>query len=250
MPRPLEAIIWDVDGTLAETEELHRAAFNHAFAESGLDWWWSEGVYRELLKTTGGKERIATFQSLYQPGGLGSERIAGLHLRKTAIYKALVREGAAKPRPGVLRLLAQARLFGMKLAVASTTSAGNLETLLAASFGEDRPRFDAVICGDAVRAKKPSPDVYLAALEALGLSAASCIAVEDSGVGLAAARAAGVDCVVVPSRWTVGDDFSGALAVVDSLGDPDRPAVSLGGPPPSGPVVDLAQLAAWRSNRL
>ncbi len=206
------ALIFDVDGTLAETEELHRRAFNETFAAAGLGWHWSRADYARLLTTTGGKERIA--RHLAETGG-GAVDIPALHRDKTARYAALMAAGGLALRPGVADLVARARDAGWRLAVATTTSRPNVDALTGATFGPAADRvFDVLACGDEVAAKKPAPDVYLLALERLGLPAAACLALEDSRNGLLSARAAGIGCIVSPSAYTAGEDFSGALAVI------------------------------------
>lgn len=214
---PLQALIFDVDGTLAETEEAHRLAFNAAFAAAGTGWDWSRETYRRLLLVTGGKERMAAFAA-ETGAALAPERIAALHADKTARYAALVAGGAVALRPGVAALLEAARARGLRLAVATTTSRPNVEALCAAAFGRPAAAlFDALACGDEVARKKPAPDVWLLALERLGLPAETCLAFEDSAPGLASAKAAGLPVVVTSSLFTEGDDFAGADLVLRDL---------------------------------
>jgi HAD superfamily hydrolase (TIGR01509 family) len=216
-PEPPRALIFDVDGTLAETELAHLAAFNAAFAAAGLGWRWSEAEYARLLATTGGKERIARF---LREQGEDPEAypIAALHADKTERYAALVASGAVALRPGVAALLTEARARRVRLAVATTTAPANVEALVRATLGRAAGEvFEAVAAGDEVAAKKPAPDVYLLALVRLRLDAADCVAVEDSRNGLGAATAAGLLTVVCPSRFTRGEDFRGAGRVVATL---------------------------------
>jgi HAD superfamily hydrolase (TIGR01509 family) len=214
----LRGLIWDVDGTLAETEEAHRKAFNLAFAEAGLDWHWDEQTYARLLVVSGGKERIAHFQeSFLQTSMLDVERVAILHGRKTSYYAELISSGRITLRPGVQRMLEEAEQKGLKLGIATTTSVVNVHALLASTLGARTPHWQAMVCGDDVPRKKPAPDVYVAALAQLGLSARECLAIEDSENGLRAAVALGIPCLVTPSTYTRGQDFSGALAVVENL---------------------------------
>ncbi len=234
---PPEALIFDVDGTLAETEhEGHRPAFNEAFREAGLDWRWDEALYGELLAVTGGKERIRRYLERHRPGfrppaGVSlDELVTRLHRAKNAAFARRVRSGALGLRPGVARLLREARAAGVPLAIATTTSPENVEALLRHALGEDAPGwFAAVVAGDMVSAKKPSPEVYERAVEALGADPARCVAFEDSAHGVAAARGAGVPVVVTPSHYTRGERFEGALLVVEHLGEPERPGRVLGG---------------------
>lgn len=218
----LKAIIFDVDGTLAETEEAHRTAFNRAFAEAGLGWNWSETLYGELLKVTGGKERLAFF--IDSAGGLGmsptavSLLIAELHWRKTAIYSEVVAAGGIDLRPGVERLIETALLDGVRLAIATTTSRPNVDALITSTLGkEGLAAFEVIAAGDSVPRKKPAPDVFNAALASLALPPRDCIAVEDSENGLRAASAAGLVTLITPSRYSRGEDFTGAAAVAESL---------------------------------
>lgn len=213
----LRALIFDVDGTLAETEEAHRAAFNAAFAAAGLGWHWSMADYGRLLTTTGGKERMARWRR-ETGSGPSDAAIADLHRDKTALYAALLAGGGLQARPGVVELVAAARAAGLRLAVATTTSPGNVEALAQAIWGRAAGEvFDVIAAGDEVAAKKPAPDVYLLALERLGLTAGEALAFEDSRNGVLSARAAGLRVVATPSAYTAGEDFAGAEAVLADL---------------------------------
>ncbi|MDN4984873.1 HAD family hydrolase [Bradyrhizobium sp. WYCCWR 13022] len=219
--RNAAALIFDVDGTLAETEELHRRAFNHAFARRGLDWHWDRAVYRDLLRVTGGKERIRAFharQWIAPP--LSDADIAELHRIKTAHYAELIETGCCPLRPGVAELLPAAKARGQRLAIATTTSHGNIDALLSQALG---PRwaadFDAIVAGDDVRHKKPAADVYLEVLARLKLEAADCIAIEDSANGLIAASGAGIPVLITRSMYFQDDDFSAARVVLDDLSE-------------------------------
>jgi HAD superfamily hydrolase (TIGR01509 family) len=219
----IQALIFDVDGTLAETEEAHRAAFNRTFAAVGLDWDWTEELYRDLLRVAGGKERMAHYASRqgFTLPDAGDRSIATLHARKTATYNAIVRDGGVGLRPGVAELIAEARQAGLALAIATTTSLENVRSLVEVTLGGSlADHFDVVAAGDMVPAKKPAPDVYLLALAGLSVPAEQAVAFEDSAIGLAAARAAGIETIVAPSRYTKHDDFRGALAVVPDLTAP------------------------------
>ncbi|CAN1531906.1 COG0637 Predicted phosphatase/phosphohexomutase [Paracoccaceae bacterium] len=216
----LKALIFDVDGTICETEEIHRAAFNRAFAETGLNLFWTVEDYRRLLRTTGGKERMRRHRQdrgLAQPD---DEAIVRLHLLKTQYYVAALARGGIAPRPGVRELVSAARQNGLALAIATTTSPANVEGLVQAIWGQPAHQvFDVIAAGDEVAAKKPAPDVYLLALHRLGLPPDAANALEDSRNGLDSARAAGLRVVVTPSTYTATEDFSGADAVVASLAD-------------------------------
>ncbi|GAB4266145.1 MAG: HAD family hydrolase [Pararhodobacter sp.] len=204
----LRALIFDVDGTLSETEEVHRAAFNEAFAAAGLGWHWTQEDYAELLKTTGGKERIRRYMD---ERGIEGLDVRALHADKTARYTRMVAEGGLRLRPGIRALIALARDAGLRVAVATTTSRPNVEALCQSCFGAAAESvFDVLACGDEVAAKKPAPDVYLLALDRLGLPATDAIAFEDTPMGLASAKGAGLCCIVSPGVYSARDDFSGA----------------------------------------
>jgi beta-phosphoglucomutase-like phosphatase (HAD superfamily) len=235
----LRALIFDVDGTLADTErDGHRPAFNAAFREAGLDWEWGAALYGELLAVTGGKERILNYVNRHRPDFARlpdvAERVATLHKAKTRHYTALAASGAVPLRPGVARLLQEARAAGLRLAIATTTTPENVAALLVPALGPEAIGwFEVIGAGDVVPAKKPAPDIYLWVLERLGLPASACLAFEDSENGLRASLGAGLATVVTPcdyaqkdrrSRpeevllgYTRGQDFSGAAAILDSL---------------------------------
>ena len=247
----LQALIFDVDGTLAQTErDGHRVAFNRAFADAGLDWYWDEARYGELLAVTGGKERMLRHWRDVDPQAAAvpdaAARIAALQQAKTAHYLALVHGGAVRLRPGVARLLHEARAAGLRLAIATTTTPANVDALLRATLHPDAPGwFDCIGAGDVVPRKKPDPGIYHWVLERLGVDAAQCLAFEDSANGLRAARAAGLRTVVTRNDYTRDEDFTGAWADLDGLGEPgDEARGQVDGAPWRG-IVDLARLRAW-----
>jgi HAD superfamily hydrolase (TIGR01509 family) len=220
----LKALIFDVDGTLADTEGVHLDAFNHAFRQEGLDWHWSVDDYLRLLEVSGGRERLMHHWRSVNPdhrevdSGAVQDLVARLHEVKTAYYENAVNQGAVTLRPGVLALMSEARAQGLQLAIATTTSPVNIAALLRTSIGADwRSHFLAV--GDASNApvKKPHPQVYLKVLADMGHSAADCMAFEDSSNGLRAALAASLQTVITPNPFTAHHDFQGALRVVPDL---------------------------------
>ncbi|OIQ89150.1 phosphorylated carbohydrates phosphatase [mine drainage metagenome] len=221
----LEALIFDVDGTLAETEEAHRAAFNQAFAELDLPWRWDPPLYARLLAVSGGRERLRHYAETCDPQRAGPDcapLLAALHRRKTEIYTAMVRDNAVPFRPGVVALSLAARAAGLRLAVATTTSRANVLALFDGTGGDAHAWFETLACADDAPRKKPDPAVYRVALERLGLPPRSCLAIEDSANGVGAALAAGLPVVATRGAYTANDDLSGALAVF-----PDLAAVSL-----------------------
>lgn len=248
----IHALLFDVDGTIADTEEAHRASFNAAFDAAGLGWHWDPAEYRRLLKITGGKERIAAYletQPLKTPERRRlRERIPEIHADKTRRYGELVRAGAIPLRDGIARLIDEARAAACHLGIATTTTAANVDALLSATLGADAlDWFSVIACGDAVRAKKPAPDIYQLALQTLGMEADAAIAFEDSENGLRAARGAGLYTVVTPTFWSEGSDFADADLLLPRLGDPERPLLGEPGGQLRGAAwLTLAELAELR----
>ncbi len=244
----LKALIFDVDGTLAETEEAHRQSFNHAFAAYGLDWNWDRELYRKLLQITGGKERLAHYIDAWNPPGSAAarKRFPQIYEEASARYAVLVESGAAPARPGVGRLIREAHEWGVRLAIATTSLQESVIALLRAIVGEEGPSLFAVIAaGDAVANKKPAPDIYFLALEKLGCSPDCCVAIEDSTNGVLAARAAGLPVIACPSSYLRGDDFSRATTVLSDLGEPDRPFRHIAGRAFERDYADIGDLNSW-----
>lgn len=241
----LEALIFDVDGTLAETEELHRQSFNLTFQQFKLDWDWDPETYAKLLQTTGGKERMIRFVEDYAPEQRGVlNQLALLHKTKTRSYLDLLGRGALKLRPGIERLIYEAQDRDIKLAIATTSTPINVKALLRSTLGEDSPNWFAISAGDVVSRKKPSPDVYYDALEALDVGPGHAIAFEDSTNGLRAAQKAGINVVATPSLYLAEEDFTGARTVVSNLGEPDKPLRHIAGATFPKGYVDIDALQA------
>jgi HAD superfamily hydrolase (TIGR01509 family) len=220
----LRALIFDVDGTLADTESTHLAAFNHAFAEAGLGWHWDVPLYTRLLEVSGGKERIAHYWSQVNgdikaiDAGALADTVQRIHDLKTAAYERRVQQGEVPLRPGVLELIDSAHRAGLRLAIATTTSPVNIAALLRAAIGADwAQRFDVIEDASTAPRKKPHPQVYQQTLRRLGLPAAEALAFEDSANGLRAALGAGLATIVTPNAFTAQHDFAGALRVLDGL---------------------------------
>jgi HAD superfamily hydrolase (TIGR01509 family) len=226
---PPLALVLDCDGVLADTERYgHLAAFNQVFAEFGLPVRWSVAEYQEKVRIGGGKERMASLLTpefvaaagLTADPGKQQALVAAWHRRKTEIYAGLVASGAVPPRPGVARVVAEALADGWPVAVASTSAEISVRATLERAVGAGQARAVRVFAGDIVPHKKPAPDIYLLALDSLGMPAERVIVVEDSRNGLVAAAGAGLTCVITVNEFTAGEDFSEAALVLSSLGDP------------------------------
>jgi HAD superfamily hydrolase (TIGR01509 family) len=251
----IEALLWDVDGTLAETErDGHRVAFNRAFELLGLTWHWDQAYYGELLAVTGGRERLLFDMGRRAdapPGLLDREVLASkLHRAKNDVYADLVAHGTIGLRDGVRELMEECRSSGVPMAIATTTSRANVDALLLSQIGRSwNGWFGAVVCGEDVIRKKPDPEVYLQALHALAVAPGDAVAIEDSPPGVAAARAAGVPVVVTRSTYFADAQFPGAIATGPGLHQargwqPELP-VDLRASSPVG----LAHIATWHDGR-
>ncbi len=251
MSTPLRALLFDVDGTLADTEELHRLAFNEAFAEFGLDWFWDRLRYRELLAVAGGRARMRAWAASRTPDRTedpGFEALLGeVHRVKTRRYGELAASRGLPLRPGVARLIEEAAASGLALGIVTTTTAANVDVLLAPHFGQQwRERFATIVTGADVAATKPAPHLYVEALARLRLRPGAALAFEDSANGIRSARAADIDVIATPTWYSNAEPLPPTLATLPHLGDPDFP---LSNEFPGAPWVDVACLRAWHANR-
>ena len=231
----LKALLFDVDGTLSDTEQQgHLPAYNAAFEEIGLNWHWSEELYRkELLLLPGGRERIRHYLIKHKPrvdafvDELARDQLHWVNLvheAKSRWFRRRLEEGKVSLRPGVARLIEQAKREGLRLAVVTNASERSLKPFLHYALGADlAAQFDFIVSGEQVKRKKPAPDLYLRALERLQVRAEECLAIEDSGMGLCSAAAAGVPTLITANDDTLEHDFDAARAVVSNLGEPDEP---------------------------
>jgi HAD superfamily hydrolase (TIGR01509 family) len=237
----MKALIFDCDGVLVDTEkDGHRVAFNEAFKQAGLDAAWSVELYGELLKIAGGKERMTHyFETAGWPVGQTAETlIPELHKRKTAIFQVLISTGRLPLRPGINRIIDEARAAGVRLAVCTTSHKDSVNGVLDLMGASRKNAFEHVLAGDVVKKKKPNPEIYDLAKQRLGLKGGECVVIEDSRNGLLAATGAGMPCVITTSTYTTEEDFHEASLVVPELGDPPAVLVAL---------KDLKAIAAQRA---
>ncbi|HAN57181.1 MAG TPA: phosphatase [Betaproteobacteria bacterium] len=249
----LKALLFDVDGTLADTErDGHRVAFNAAFAEYGLDWHWDVDLYGQLLAVTGGKERmhyyVDRFRNDYAKPDDFTDLVAELHRAKTRHYTRMLQEGGIPMRTGVVRLLNEAREAGLRLAIATTTTPENVTALLRHSLADDtNDWFEVIAAGDIVPAKKPAADIYLWAMQQMQLTPGACFAFEDSENGLRSSRGAGLKTLITINDYTRSHAFPGAVAVLSDLGEPGHMPDVLVGNLADQPYVNLAAIRAWHA---
>lgn len=229
----LEAILFDCDGVLADTErDGHRPAFNKAFENNGIEDEWDVELYGKLLETGGGKERMtAHWNECGWPSAIPEdervEKVKQLHLEKTDIFMEMINQGAIPLRAGVLRLVDEAIENGVRLAVCSTSNEKAVNNIVQVLMGDERRSKFEIFAGDMVKAKKPAPDVYLMAVEEMGLDKNRCIVVEDTHIGKEAALAAGIKCIVTKSSYSADEDFTGASMIVDELGEDSETGVTI-----------------------
>ncbi|MGI8718039.1 MAG: HAD-IA family hydrolase [Lapillicoccus sp.] len=214
----LAAVIFDVDGTLVDSEQDgHWVASNSAFQDVGMPDRWTEEEYGTLLRVAGGRERLLHYLALRGRTGEDAGRlVTELHRRKTAWMRRLVDEDAVPPRPGAQRLVSELADAGLRLAIATTGQRAWVEPLIDRHFGLDT--FEQVVTGSEVTRLKPDPAAYRLVLRRLGLEPGACLAVEDSGNGVRAAVGAGIPCLAVTNVYTSKDDLSGAVLVTDGFG--------------------------------
>ncbi len=244
----LKAIIFDVDGTLADTEEVHRLAFNETFAKFGLDWHWSPELYISLLAISGGRRRIRAYADQHKndpavPTDL-DDFAKTLHRDKTQRYARMIVEGHVALRPGVWRLLQEARKQRLKLGVATSTAMSNVEVLLHQNLPAGwESWFDCMETCEVIGEQKPSPAIYQAVLKVLDVPAELTIAIEDTENGLRSATGAGLKTIITQHYFTQHHDFTNASLVVNNLGEADNPfELITGNPAYQQPCVDLQLL--------
>ncbi len=246
----LKALIFDVDGTLADTERNgHRVAFNLAFDDAGLGWHWSPELYGKLLAVTGGKERIRFYLEKFnleftKPDDFDGF-VASLHAAKTGFYTELMARGEIPLRPGVERLISDARKAGYRIAISTTTTPENVTALVTNTLGAAAlDWFEVIGAGDVVPSKKPAADIYDYVLKAMKLAPSEAIAFEDSRNGVLSSLAANLTTVITVNDYTAADDFSGAAIVLDQMGEPDAPFTLLAGDAHGQSYLNIALVEA------
>jgi HAD superfamily hydrolase (TIGR01509 family) len=248
----LEALIFDVDGTLVDTEELHRQAYNQTFLDFGFGWDWHADRYAELLSVSGGQARLARYIDLIDLPPAEKMRlrrlIPAIHKEKSKLYGQLAASNAARLRPGVVRLMNEAHGAGLRVGLVASSASTNVDMLVSGALGDElRKGVGAIVCGDMVTRKKPAPDIYELILTMLRVPAAGSVAFEDSANGLMAAKAVGIYTVVTPTRWTAAQSFADADLLLPSLGDLDRPLDAANAAKIGAPYLELATLEKLRS---
>ena len=243
----LKALIFDVDGTLANTEhDGHLRSFNETFKLFGLDWHWDSELYSDLLNVSGGKERLTHYIRHYNlrlEKGLSVNDIADIHNKKTEIFVNHVVNGEISLRIGVDRLIKEAIESDLRLSIATTTSLKNVEALMTSTLGESAlNRFEVIGAGDVVKSKKPAADIYQYVLDKMRLSCHECIAFEDSEIGFNSATSAGLKTVITLSEYNKKQIFEGALVVLDHLGDENQPFEIIKGNPTNHSFVSVGYL--------
>ena len=235
----LEALIFDVDGTLVDTEELHRQAYNQTFLDFGFGREWNASRYAELLRISGGHARIAAYidQIRVPPAEKVSLRrvIPAIHREKTRFYGQLIASNSVAYAPGVARLIDEARSANVRLGLLASSASANVDTLATSALGRERRKaVVAIVCGDMVTRKKPAPDIYELLLSMLRILPDAAIAFKETN-GVLAAKSAGLYTVFTPNRWTLAQTPPAADLALNSLGDPGNPidptsAASIGAP--------------------
>jgi len=233
MQASIDAILFDCDGVLADTErDGHRPAFNKAFQLNNIDENWDVELYGELLEIGGGKERMTFHWNKVGwpksiPEDQRAEIVKKLHLQKTDLFMEMIDQGAIPLRPGILRIVDDAIAAGIKLAVCSTSNEKAVANIVKVLMGPSRAERFQIFAGDMVKKKKPAPDVYNMAVDTMGLDKSRCVIVEDTHIGLGAAKAAGISCLITKSSYSASEDFTGSALIVDEIGEDPKTGVTL-----------------------
>ncbi len=241
----LQAVFWDVDGTIADTElDGHRIAFNRAFSDFDLEWNWDKNTYVDLLKISGGVDRIK-FYNLSSKQNISSDFCTKIHLRKCFHYKQIINSGLIKPREGVLRLMNELNSQNVSQYIVTTSGRGSLEPLLNTVLDSSQKCLSGTVTYEDVVYHKPHPEAYLKAITYSDCPVENCLAIEDSLNGVMSAKAADINCLMTPAEWCKGDDINCKIAnaCVDSLGSLINPTNLIYGPPIINKIIDFNYLS-------
>ena len=240
----LSAVFWDVDGTIADTELCgHRVAFNLAFKDFNLDWYWNENKYLQLLKISGGLNRIINFRDEIK-SQLTNEICSKIQSRKSFHYKELIKSGKIKVRDGVIRLIQELFEFNVKQFIVTTSGKASLDPFLQMSMNSYVKYFSKIITYEDVNKHKPFPDAYNLAVKLAKIPRINCLAIEDSRIGIEAAKAANINCLLTLPPWSnsIKNITKGATACVDRLGNENNKSNIIYGKPLNNKMVDFAYL--------
>lgn len=228
----MKALLFGSIGTLIDSSALQLACFNAAFKEVGLDWHWKHSEYQAMLAQPGGKQRLRRFADGNGGQELTDDMVDRIHRLKTEGFSDSIKAGHATLRPGVSRVIEEARAGHLRVGLITTTERQTINAIIESSHHLlNNSTFDVVVDRTMVGETKPSSEAYQLALEQLGMSADNCIAIEDTPACLASAVSAGIICIATPNAYHLGADFSDAAAVVSCLGDVAQPAKQLAGRP-------------------
>ena len=242
----LRAVFWDVDGTIADTElEGHRIAFNRAFSDYDLDWSWNQSIYQDLLKISGGLNRIR-FYNKSAKGNVTDDICSKIQKRKGFHYDEIIKSGIIKPREGVLRLINELYSHNVSQYIVTTSGRNSLEPLLKKILDSAIKCFSGTITYEDVTCLKPHPEAYLNALDLCNVPEENCLAIEDSHNGVSSAKAANINCLMTPPQWFRKEDINSkdADACVDSLGSITKPSNLIYGIPMMNSFVDFDYLSS------
>ena len=216
-----KAVLFGSIGSVSETSDIQRRAYNQALKENGVEWEWDRDTYSKLLEQSGGKDRLDMLGAA-TGRAFTAEQIDAIHARKTELACAEVRKRGQSLRPGVAALARHAKDKGLKLGFVTTTYRPNVDALLEASGGAlSADDLDVIVVRDDVARGKPAPDAYLNALERLGIDASEAIAIEDTEASVRAAKRAGLRVVATPGELSAGQDVSDADLALPALGEDD-----------------------------
>ena len=238
----LEGVYWDLDGTIANTElEAHLPAFNRAFLDLDIDWYWDTNQYIQLLRINGGRNRIA-YYSKSNNDELAQDLIIKIHEKKQFHYLETIKKNSVKLKTGVFRLISELHRKKIRQFIVTSSSRNQVDLLLEYLFEGFNP-FEFIISSEDVELKKPNPQPYLKAVKLSGIKKNNSIVFEDSNPGLKSSLAAKLPTIFVPSNIPIVLDEKIKLnCILDSLGDERNVAKVIKGPKLKKSYVDYSFL--------